>query len=231
MLSYAAVVLLALSPLVFNGSYNGSTQKGLVVMSTAMACFSAYLISILVFKIGSPCPWCILSASLSICLAALIWAKSSEHLKLGVVSAAGTLLASVVVYFACSTNIAIADAQATLDKSPLTSERFSPPPITRASSKQALRVASLLKAKKANFYGAYWCSHCYDQKQLFGSEGMSMLPYIECAADGENSQRNLCQAKKIPGYPTWEIDGELYPGEMSLSELEDIALGKGRPPP
>lgn len=27
---------------------------------------------------------------------------------------------------------------------------------------------------------------------------------------------------QIPGYPTWEIDGEFHPGEMSLEELEDM---------
>jgi hypothetical protein len=27
----------------------------------------------------------------------------------------------------------------------------------------------------------------------------------------------------VPGYPTWEINGELYPGEKSIEELEEIS--------
>lgn len=28
---------------------------------------------------------------------------------------------------------------------------------------------------------------------------------------------------QLPGYPTWEIGGQLYPGEKGISELEHIA--------
>ena len=30
-------------------------------------------------------------------------------------------------------------------------------------------------------YGAYWCSHCNDQKVAFGAEAARMLRYVECA--------------------------------------------------
>ena len=32
---------------------------------------------------------------------------------------------------------------------------------------------------------------------------------------------------QIPGYPTWEISGKLYPGEKTLPELADILNGGG----
>lgn len=32
----------------------------------------------------------------------------------------------------------------------------------------------------------------------------------------------LCKAANIPGYPTWDIGGTLYPGEQTLEELEQI---------
>jgi len=244
MLAYASIVALALAPLAFNGvtSANGGspnsieavTQKGLLALTTAMTCFSAYLVSILAFKIGSPCPWCLLSASLSVALCVLTWAKSgsaAHHLKIGLSSATTTILACFVIYIASSTEIALADAQAYLDNPAVATQLYSPPPITKSSSQRALKIASLLKEKNTRFYGAYWCSHCYDQKQLLGVEAMKQLPYVECAKDGENSQRKLCLAKKIPGYPTWEVDGKFYPGESSLNELEDIALGRSPPPP
>ena len=27
---------------------------------------------------------------------------------------------------------------------------------------------------------------------------------------------------KVPGYPTWEINGNLYPGEKSISEINEL---------
>ena len=35
-----------------------------------------------------------------------------------------------------------------------------------------------LKETGAKMYGAFWCSHCEDQKETFGA-GASDLPYVE----------------------------------------------------
>lgn len=48
----------------------------------------------------------------------------------------------------------------------------------------------------AKMYGAFWCSHCYDQKQAFGKEAYARINYIECAPDGVNSQTKLCKSRK-----------------------------------
>jgi hypothetical protein len=71
-------------------------------------------------------------------------------------------------------------------------------------------------------YGAFWCPHCADQKDLFGS-AVDDVPYVECDPEGENAQPQLCRDKDIEGYPTWEIDGELYPGTRSLEELAQLS--------
>lgn len=97
-----------------------------------------------------------------------------------------------------------------------------PPPITTKSSANALTLASDMKALDSRMFGAFWCSHCYDQKQAFGYEAMQYLPYIECDREGYNNKRDMCRAKEVPGYPTWEIGGELFPGERSLEELREI---------
>lgn len=39
---------------------------------------------------------------------------------------------------------------------------------------------------------------------------------------GVNNQVDLCKAANVPGFPTWDIDGKLYPGEQTLEELEEI---------
>ena len=33
-------------------------------------------------------------------------------------------------------------------------------------------------------YGAFWCSHCYEQKQKFGLDAMQAFPYVECFPEG-----------------------------------------------
>jgi glutaredoxin len=84
------------------------------------------------------------------------------------------------------------------------------------------RLANHLTAQEATMYGAFWCPHCQDQKALFG-DAADQVPYVECDPEGENAQPELCQTKDIQGYPTWEIDGELYPGTRSLEELAQLS--------
>lgn len=97
-----------------------------------------------------------------------------------------------------------------------------PPAITTKSSASALTLASDLKSLDSRMYGAFWCSHCYDQKQSFGYEAMQYIPYVECDREGYNNKREICREREVPGYPTWEIGGELFPGERSLDELREI---------
>lgn len=76
-------------------------------------------------------------------------------------------------------------------------------------------------------YGAYWCSHCYEQKQLFGKEAVKEVNYLECALDGKNSQTALCQKANIKGFPTWEIKGQQYSGTQSLERLTELTGYQG----
>jgi len=118
-----------------------------------------------------------------------------------------------------NTPVLVADALEALEED----TEFMPPLITTHSDQRAKNLAARLSGLDSKMYGAYWCSHCYAQKQKLGQEAMEDLPYIECAKKGFNSEFKLCNAKKIPGYPTWEINGQFYPGEQSIQELEDIA--------
>lgn len=83
-------------------------------------------------------------------------------------------------------------------------------------------LAQHLAATGGTMYGAYWCPHCADQKAMFG-EAIDLVPYVECAEDGENAQPDLCRTKNIQAYPTWEIDGQLYPGVKSLEDLAQLS--------
>ena len=56
--------------------------------------------------------------------------------------------------------------------------------MTEESSGRAVELAKRLKAAGARMYGAFWCSHCFEQKQAFGKEAMADFPYVECYPDG-----------------------------------------------
>jgi glutaredoxin len=88
-------------------------------------------------------------------------------------------------------------------------------------------LVEYLAANGAKFYGAYWCDHCQKQKSLFGATAAAKLPYIECAADGENSQRQLCKDKDIKYFPTWVIDGKYFTGTKDLKELAKMTGYQG----
>ncbi|HIK28779.1 MAG: hypothetical protein N3E45_12750 [Oscillatoriaceae bacterium SKW80] len=99
--------------------------------------------------------------------------------------------------------------------------------ISSKSESAEIALARHLKSKGAKMYGAFWCRHCQMQKQLFGEEAFAIIDYIECDARGENARPQLCKAARIQGYPTWEINGKLYPGMQTLEKLADLSGYKG----
>lgn len=81
--------------------------------------------------------------------------------------------------------------------------------------------AICLKDKGAVFYGTWWCPHCKNTKELFGSS-KDLLPYVECSSPDGNSQLEVCKDKEIDSYPTWEfLDGTRLKGEVSLQTLAE----------
>lgn len=80
-------------------------------------------------------------------------------------------------------------------------------------------LAEHLTQTNAKFYGAYWCPHCIDQKELFGASARR-LPYVECSPSGPNApQATECKEKDIKGYPTWIVKGTRYTGTVGLDAL------------
>ena len=99
--------------------------------------------------------------------------------------------------------------------------------VETVSGAAEIAFAEHLAAQNVKFYGAYWCSHCQDQKAYFGAVAAAKLLYIECAKDGENSQRELCRTKDIKSFPTWEINGKNVPGAKKLKDLAVLTGYKG----
>jgi uncharacterized membrane protein len=83
-------------------------------------------------------------------------------------------------------------------------------------------LAEHLAKSDAKFYGAYWCPHCTQQKELFGNS-VNRLPYVECSPGGRQApQAEVCKAKNIQGYPTWIINGQRYERVLELSALAQL---------
>ena len=94
--------------------------------------------------------------------------------------------------------------------------------VTSESTKESIELAKYLKNNGVVKYSAYWCPNCQNQSELFGKQAYKELNVVECANDGINSQTQLCIDKKIKGFPTWEINGKLFLGVLSLKELSKL---------
>ena len=223
LLGYGAVLLMAVVPLVLQGDLRVSLgQKswwGLFLLSTGMAVFSGVLLGVMAFGIRDCCPFCILSAGLSSALFVLSliggdWEDRGQLIFSGVITA---LLVGVI-----GLGWAASVGRPVVDSAPGVA-----PPVRSESNAGQIALAEHLTASGAKLYTAYWCPHCHDQKELFGRQATEKLTVIECAPDGRNSQRELCEAKKIEGYPTWEINGQLDSGVKPLAKLAEASGYQG----
>ncbi len=79
--------------------------------------------------------------------------------------------------------------------------------------------AKCLTAKQAKMYGAFWCPHCDEQKEKFGSS-FQYAPYIECGIKGSQGIASVCTQAGIKRFPTWIFaDGTRVEGEHELEFL------------
>lgn len=84
-------------------------------------------------------------------------------------------------------------------------------------------LAGCLSDKGVKMYGAWWCPHCKNQKDMFG-KSFKYINYVECAVpDSRQEQTRECQDAGIEGYPTWVFpDGRIVQGEVKPEKFSDI---------
>ena len=79
--------------------------------------------------------------------------------------------------------------------------------------------AQCLTDAGAIMYGAYWCPHCLDQKEMFG-KSWDYVNYIECSLPNRAGQTEFCTVAGIESYPTWAFaDGSRQSGLLSFDAL------------
>ena len=187
----------------------------LYLISCGSSVFSILLISIMIVKIKSFCFFCLLSAilSFSIFILTIIGARFDNR---ETMFYRGLIVAFTVLIGGLIWSNQVDPARS--NEINLSRENVSPP-ITTLSSMEKINFAKYLNENNIVMYSAYWCPHCNDQKQLFGKKAVEELLIVECAKDGKNNQYKLCQEKGIEGFPSWEINNQIYSGTMSLNEL------------
>ena len=228
-LAYLSMLVLAVAPLLIRGDdketveqrtkLEGLTWPLLFVGATGMMIFSGFLMYVLFTDIKAFCPYCVASAIMTTSMFVLTvlgrrWADRGQLLFSGVIIAMVALVSTVGVYAANGQIGPGATAVA----------QGEGPAVTTPSGEAEVALANHLTEIDAKMYGAYWCPHCHDQKQLFGKDAYSKIPYIECADDGKNSQTALCQSvPEITGFPTWEVNGQFLSGSQSLQVLAEAS--------
>lgn len=245
-LGYLSMAIFAFTPLFVNTETQKEFRKKLedwtwwllLVGGFSMAAFSSYLMFVLAFKLHTVCYYCIGSAlfSLSFLILSVIgheWEDMGQMIFTGIIIALITLVSALGIYSGVNSKVADSGTQAQIEQPqsdgkiiiPLPQTEPKPPKgwdITTTSGKAEMALAKHLTAVGAVEYGAYWCPHCYDQKQLFGKEAFAEIKYIECTPDGINPQPEKCAAANIKGFPSWIIKGKLYEGTQKLEKLAEV---------
>eukprot|EP00245_Coleochaete_scutata_P005636 TRINITY_DN19310_c0_g1_i1.p1 TRINITY_DN19310_c0_g1~~TRINITY_DN19310_c0_g1_i1.p1 ORF type:complete len:411 (+),score=62.47 TRINITY_DN19310_c0_g1_i1:86-1318(+) len=202
------------------GNHGHSYTRWLLLGATSlMATASGFFLYLLAFKLDTPsCSYCFASAALSISLFLCSgWGFTMKELKRAALPQLALSMGTVLAFSLAFGDVRSAQAGSReIDLLPLE------PEVLTVSTSREVALAKHLKAVGAKMYGAFWCSHCYEQKQMFGREAMKYVEYVECYPDGYRRGVQLdpaCEAAGVEGFPTWVVNGKVLPGERSLEEL------------
>lgn len=216
--TYSSVAYLSYLTSRGRGDYRGSSLAG----STVLASVSAFLAYVLFTQFtDETCAWCLASCAFSFsALGLAIWGNHEVGAD-PVKTTMPPLFASPLIV---GTLVAVfADPSQAGEDFELP---YKEPEVTTQSTKETLSLAQKLKKIDAKMYGAFWCSHCFDQKQAFGKEAMKDFPYVECFPAGYKKgikQEQACETADVKGFPTWIIKGEKLEGDQELQVLEATA--------
>jgi len=222
LISYFLILLMAILPLIpilknKNNNISKFAWWGSFYISISTFVFSLILISVMIFKIKAFCFFCLLSCLISFSLLLLSvfgggWEDYGKLFFRGFVMSVAVLLAGLI--WSSSVDPSTKEVSNNI--------QGMPPAVIAISSPEKIKLAEHLTQEGAVMYNAYWCPHCHDQKELFGKVAAEKLNLVECAKDGFNNKRELCEAKGITGFPSWEIKGSIDSGVKSLKELAEL---------
>jgi len=181
-----------------------TAKRWLLALAAASAAvaFSAYLTVVSLFALRAACAYCLISAVLEVLILADVarrWRAvpglpTIAPLPRATMVGGGTAVLTVLAALGA---FAVSPAGAT---------------------PYQVGLARHLSSTRAVMYGAYWCPHCQEQKEMF-SEAASMLPYVECDPKGSGARPALCEQASVKSFPTWVIGDQRLVGTQSLDAL------------
>lgn len=232
-LGYALMTLFAFAPYAVDAERHRKqrdrleniTSWALLVGGTAMAAFSGYLLFLLFGELHEFCPYCLLSATFSLSLFGLAaFGRDWEDAGQATFTSLGIAIVTLTGITGLYANIEpVVAANADGGTVQVAKSGQTAPTVTTESGRAEVALARHLNEVGARSFGAYWCPHCYDQKQLFGRQAAAIVNYIECDPRGSNAKPEVCREAGVRAYPTWEIDGEIYEGTRELDELAELS--------
>lgn len=239
-LAYMSMATFSLGPLFVKGDNSKRLRNQLenwtwlllLAGGTSMAVFSGYLMYILATELKTSCPYCIGSALFSLSLLTLTvigreWEDIGQILFPGIIVAMVTLVSTLGVY------ANVNSPQTASGRIAITQPSDAPQPphgweITTTSGESEIALAKHLTKIGAKMYGAFWCPHCFEQKELLGKEAFKEVNYVECAdPNNPNQQAQACFDAKIESYPTWIIKDQVYRGAQLPEKLAEISGYQG----
>ncbi|KAG9137975.1 hypothetical protein Leryth_019366 [Lithospermum erythrorhizon] len=192
----------------------------LLMTTTSMAVASTYFLYVLNSQFaGESCLYCLTSALLSFSLFAITMKNLGSQEMLQMIGLQ-LCVASLVVATLNSSYHDITPVARSSSEIP-----YFKTEVTTHSSPLAISLAKHLHSAGAKLYGAFWCTHCQEQKEIFGREAAKILDYVECFPDGYKKGTTMikeCLDVNLEGFPTWVINGEVHSGELEFSELAEL---------
>jgi uncharacterized membrane protein len=238
LLAYLAMAVFALAPYVINPEINKKlrnqieewTGRFLLIGGTAMAIFSGYLMYISAVVLKEACIYCLSSAICSVALFILAvigreWEEMGQMVFTSIIVGMVTLVGTFGLY--ANANAPTASGQQPI---PVISTAPQPPygwKVSTQSGTDEIALAKHLTAIDGKMYGAFWCPHCFEQKQLFGEQAAKEIDYVECDAAGKNPQVEACRAAGIQSFPTWKIKDQTLAGTQLLEKLAEASGYQG----
>lgn len=173
-----------------------------LVAASAGVAFSVYLTVVSLFVLRAACQYCLVSTALQVLVLADVirWWRRVPNAPATVpaprVAMVGGAAAALTVLIALGV-FAVSPAGA---------------------SPYQVQLARHLASTRAVMYGAFWCPHCQEQKEMFAEAG-SMLPYVECDPKGAGGRPDLCEKASVKSFPTWVIGDQRLEGTQTLDDL------------
>jgi len=194
---YAIVALVALLP-----SPKVKRWRRLFALASFGVAFSVFLTIVAAVALKAFCFWCLMSLALLVAILVVTLVKRPPN---AFPETKGRWLlnhAFVIVPLIAVIGLAQAGVFA------------------RPADPRLAALAAHLRDSGAKFYGASWCKHCRDQKELFG-RAADDLPFVECSPNGPNGKLAYeCAAAGVTAFPTWVIRGR---HENRVVQPEELA--------